>query len=112
MPAKTIKSADAEYDTTIDIGRRYSVNPNVVTRWILKGSKLKDGSIVRLEAIRLPGLWRIPRGAWERFEAILRADRLGPDPARGAPPRKPGRKPKQSAHDAQVDAELAARGYR
>jgi hypothetical protein len=112
MPAKTIKSEATEFLTTVDIAKRYGVNPNVPCRWIVKGARLRDGTVVRLEASRLPGLWRISQEAWDEFLAILTADRLGPDPDRGAPPRKPGRKPKQSTADAQIDVELAARGYR
>lgn len=36
-------------------------------RWVLKGAKAPDGSTVRLEAIRRPGVWMTSAEALDRF---------------------------------------------
>jgi hypothetical protein len=44
-----------------------------VLRWVLTGCRAPDGSLVRLEAVRLGGRWVTSREAIQRF-----ADRLTP----------------------------------
>src|SRR5689334_20600797 len=55
--------------------------PHVATvaRWITKGVCLRDGTQLRLKALRTPGGWRVAeRWVAEFFDALTR-DRLGPD---------------------------------
>ena len=44
---------------------------STVLRWILKGSKAPDGSMVKLEAARLGGRWLTSREALHRFSERL-----------------------------------------
>ncbi len=44
---------------------------STLLRWILKGAKASDGSIVRLEAVRLGGRWVTSREALQRFAEAL-----------------------------------------
>ena len=46
---------------------------STVLRWILHGAKATDGTIVKLEAVRLGGRWLTSREALQRF-----AERLTP----------------------------------
>jgi hypothetical protein len=60
---------------------------STLLRWVLKGAKAPDGSLVKLEGIRLGGRWLTSRQALQRF-----AERLTPDleADRPRPPRSPG----------------------
>jgi hypothetical protein len=49
-------------------------------RWILKGAKALDGTVVKLEAIRLGGRWITSREALQRFAERL-TPRLDTQPA-------------------------------
>jgi hypothetical protein len=49
-------------------------------RWIFKGAKAPDGTLVKLEAIRLGGRWMTSREALQRFAERL-TPRLDDDPA-------------------------------
>jgi hypothetical protein len=103
------KLADAAvaYLTCGQVAHRIGVDPAVPARWIKKGRALKDGTVVRLEALRIPGEWRVTPEALERFLRALADDSIPPD----RPAARRGRPPKQSPHDAAVDAELAAAGF-
>lgn len=50
-----------------------------LTRWILKGARLRDGTRVRLRAIRAPGGWRSCAAWLDEFLDALTRDRLGVD---------------------------------
>src|SRR5262245_973458 len=56
-------------------GRR--VHRNTVRRWILKGALLRDGTRLKLRALRTPGQWLVEPDALRRFMKALRADRVG-----------------------------------
>jgi hypothetical protein len=93
--------------TTVDIARRLQCHPSAPTRWIVKGTVLRDGSRLRLPAVRTPLGWRVDPEDLDVFLKAIAADRIRPD----KPPGRPGRKPKTSPHDAAVNAELAACGF-
>jgi Protein of unknown function (DUF1580) len=59
-----------------------SVNPSTVFRWVTKGTRGSDGSVVKLEAARVGGRWLTSRGAIARFVAALTA---AADPVSTAP---------------------------
>ena len=44
-----------------------SVNPSTLWRWRTKGVRLPDGSVVRLECIRVGGKWGVTEEAIEDF---------------------------------------------
>lgn len=44
-----------------------------VRAWIKKGRKSASGEVVKLEAMRIAGRWRVPGGALERFLAAVDA---------------------------------------
>jgi hypothetical protein len=73
-------------------------------RWILDGAKAPDGSIVRLEAVRLPRGWMTSRAAIERFIHALTPDLSG---ARPKPPRSPAARQRALKR---ADRELARLG--
>jgi hypothetical protein len=51
-----------------------------VMRWILRGSRGPDGSLVRLEAVRLGGRWVTSEQALQRFVEAL-TPKLSEDPS-------------------------------
>src|SRR4051794_11661958 len=48
-----------------------------VVRWMVEGVRLKDGSRLKLEAVRLPSGWVTTPSAVQRFIEALTADRSG-----------------------------------
>jgi hypothetical protein len=88
-----------------DVAKFTQNNPNVVIRWARDGVRFRDGSKRRCPAIRTPGGWRFRYADVMEFLEALAADRAKPD----TPPAKPGRRSKR---DAQIDAELAAAGFK
>ncbi len=85
------------------------VHSATLTRWILKGVRLNDGSVVKLAAKRFPGGWASTREALDEFVDRLTADRCG-DPDLGSAP-VPLRTPvaRRRAID-RAEAELASLG--
>jgi hypothetical protein len=53
------------------------VHPATVTRHILRGVRLRDGSTLRLAARRTPGGWVVSPQSLDEFLARLTADRCG-----------------------------------
>jgi hypothetical protein len=66
---------------------------STILRWIIKGSKAPDGTVVRLEACRLGGRWLTSREALQRF-----SDQLTPrlDAEALTVPRSPGKRRRAS----------------
>lgn len=48
-----------------------NVDPSTVFRWIVKGIRTFDGSVVKLEAVRIGGRWLTSPAAIDRFSAAL-----------------------------------------
>ena len=108
---RTMTTTATPDDTLLPLNRiktrasgRDGESPHISTmiRWATRGARLRDGSRMRLRAIKTPGGWR-SCAAWvdEFFDALTR-DRLGIDaedhdsrshPAPAHPPRTPGGKP-------------------
>jgi hypothetical protein len=66
---------------------------STILRWVLSGAKAPDGTLVKLEALRLGGRWVTSREALQRF-----AERLTPTvDGSPAPTRTPARR--QRAHE-------------
>jgi hypothetical protein len=61
----------------IDVARQLDRHPNSVNRWILKGTPLRDGSRLRLNATRTPGGWLVEQRDLDSFLALLTTDALG-----------------------------------
>jgi hypothetical protein len=91
--------------TFTEIAHQLGTHPSAPTRWATKGVRLRDGSLLKLEAIALPGSWRVTREALDRFLATLTADRTSNTPTATVPARRP-----RSAHAEQVHASLLANG--
>ena len=75
--------------TLADIARRIPgargarrLHPATITRWILKGAKATDGTVVRLRATRVGHRWLVRAAHLDEFFAALA-------PAAGAPPATP-----------------------
>jgi hypothetical protein len=64
------------------------VHVATLTRWIVDGVRLRDGTRLHLRGTRLPGRWVVEPAALEEFLAALTVDRAGRSPP--APP-GPGR---------------------
>jgi hypothetical protein len=67
---------------------------STVLRWILTGCKAPDGTVVKLDAVRLGNRWMTSRQAIQRF-ALALTPRQNTEPALA--PRSPGRR--QRAHE-------------
>jgi hypothetical protein len=57
--------------------RGKSLHPATLTRWILGGVRLRDGTILRLNSRRLPGGWTVSDAAVDEFVNALTLDRRG-----------------------------------
>jgi hypothetical protein len=81
-----------------------SVSPATVFRWVKKGTRIPNGRIVRLEAVRIGNRWLTSRNALARFVATLTA-------ASDVAPTPPSRSSSQSARASQAaERELIRRG--
>lgn len=65
--------------TPSDVANILGNHPSACVRWIQRGVLLKDGSRVRLNAIRVPGAWRVAPADLEAFLEVIKADVLKPD---------------------------------
>ncbi len=59
-----------------DVARRLNNHPSACIRWIVRGVLLKDGSRLHLNALRVPGAWRIAPADLDAFLADVKADSL------------------------------------
>jgi hypothetical protein len=57
--------------------RGKSLHPATLTRWILGGVWLRDGTILRLNSRRFPGGWTVSDAAVDEFVNALTLDRRG-----------------------------------
>src|SRR5262245_48800337 len=76
---------------------RNGAQPHLGTllRWILKGARKSDGSLVRLEAIRFGNKWLTSRAAINKFCEELTpqlSDGQQPTPTPSVTPRTPGQR--------------------
>ena len=71
----TINHTNESLLTVSAVARRLNCHPSSVTRWIQKGTATQAGNVIKLEAIRLPGGWRIEREALSDFLTRLKEDR-------------------------------------
>jgi|SRR5271157_189733 len=103
MPA-----VQAELETRLtcaQIARECCCDPSAVSRWIQKGAVLSTGEHVKLQAVRIPGGWRVRRSDLDQFLEVLTTDRLRPDTS---PEPKPTPK---AARLRKVKAGLAEAGF-
>jgi hypothetical protein len=66
-----------QYLSVSEAGRQTGTSPSAVTRWILNGAALKNGSRLKLKAIRLPGGFRTTQQWVDEFIEALTSDRTG-----------------------------------
>lgn len=109
-PCEPVEARQAELSLA-DAARRIPsfrpgkrTHPATLTRWILKGVSLSDGSTLKLAARRYPGGWSVTEDALRDFTDALTADRTG-GPAQA--PRTPAGRRRDLAR---VDRELAGLG--
>lgn len=113
MPYGQIPAGGGKLLTTTEIARELSTHPSAPVRWINNGALLSSGERRKLEAVRLPGGWRVTRQALDDFLEAVTADRNGQaPPTAGDEAADTVRAPiqRKKGHD-QARAELAAAGY-
>jgi hypothetical protein len=78
------RGSQVTYQTVAQVTRLFPPSRNgrpvhvaTVTRWIVVGVRLRDGTVLRLRAVRAPGRWLVEPGAVQEFLEALRADRVG-----------------------------------
>ena len=90
------------------LARQHGLHPSAISRFVLKGVTLPDGSRLRLEAARIGGRWLVRQSDWEQFVQDQTAARLGDDDRPADTPRSPG---KRRAASERADAELQRLGF-
>jgi hypothetical protein len=83
-------------------------NPATVWRWVCRGHRLPNGSVIKLEAAKLAGRWLTSRSALARFLERVTAASTPPDPSSVAAPRTPTARRKASEKAAAKLKELGA----
>jgi hypothetical protein len=78
------------------------VHPATLTRWILRGIRLRDGAILKLVAQRFPGGWVTTREDLDAFVGRLTRDRCG-EPTLAVPASSAPRTPSASRASAALD---------
>jgi hypothetical protein len=89
-------------------GRLYGVNGSTVFRHHRRGVKLPDGSIVRLQALRIGRKIRTTKEAVRRFLEALNSTAEPATGEQAAPPRSPSARQR---HSAKANQSLAASGW-
>jgi hypothetical protein len=109
----TVAESRPNYRTLVAQARRIpscridgTTHPAIVTRWIMRGIVLHDGSRLRLAATRTPGGWLVADEDLDHFLARLTADRMG-EPA----PAEPSATATRKRELARVAVELDAAGF-
>jgi len=68
--------------TTSQVAHILGCHPSACVRWIQKGAELSDRSRLKLQALAIPGGWRVRREWLDDFLQRITADRAGePVPA-------------------------------
>jgi hypothetical protein len=67
-----------EHYSPAQLARVLEKHPSAVTRWLVKGVLLRDGSRLFLDGGRTPGGWIVSAEAVDRFLAALTSDARGP----------------------------------
>ena len=70
---------------------------STILRWIMTGAKAPDGTVVKLEGLRIGGRWTTSRQAMQRFAERLTPRLDGPAPAGARTPARRGRASEQAA---------------
>jgi hypothetical protein len=81
-----------------------STHPSTITRWIMRGVRLRDGSRLRLAATRTPAGWLVTDDALDAFLAVLTGDRTG-EPVAATPSAAARRQRELAAVSAALDRE-------
>ncbi len=80
-----LKLADnGPFLTTNKIAHQLGVDLSVPRRWIMDGRRLRDGTLVRLEALRIPGQWRVrPEALSDSFRSSrpINSNPISPPPS-------------------------------
>ncbi len=83
MPTDAMTSPPTVYRSLSQIARRFPpnkgdkpVHPATLTRWILEGCALSDGSRLKLRAVRFPAGWRVTDQWVDEFLEAITTSRL------------------------------------
>jgi hypothetical protein len=112
MPTTAIESCP--YRSLSQIARRIpstkgdgAVHTATLTRWILRGVRVADGTVIKLEARKFPGGWKVTEEAVEHFLDRLTSAALGDD----SKPESIRPSMARQKELARVDVELASCGF-
>jgi hypothetical protein len=86
------------------------VHVATITRWIVQGVRLRDGSRLHLCAVRLPGRWVVETRAVDEFLESLTLDRAGDSNPRATNPAATASASRRRAAE-RADQKLARRGF-
>jgi hypothetical protein len=87
------------------------VHVSSLTRWITRGVKTQAGSVIRLEARRFPGGWKVTSQAVDEFLDDLTRAALGDDPTPNPELSSSRVSARRQRELARVEAELARAGF-
>ncbi|HYH64401.1 MAG TPA: DUF1580 domain-containing protein [Urbifossiella sp.] len=104
-PDPPLTNLSAYCDRIPGARRNARTHPSTLTRWCTSGVKLRDGSRLRLRAVRVGSRWMTTETWFNEFVVALTAAHVAPAPAAG--PRTPTERLKASRA---ADAELRSRG--
>ncbi len=69
-------SDDPKLLAPCDVARMLNNHPSACIRWIVRGVRLKDGTRLHLNALKVPGAWRVAPADLDAFLAAVKADAL------------------------------------
>jgi len=97
MPTSMART-ESEYKRAHVYGTRFGVHPSTITRWITRGVKKADGTIVFLAGLRAGGVWLVAESAMAEFTSALGEQRTGE--LDGV--RSPAERRRASEHDGKI----------
>ncbi len=91
-----------------EIARDLNISPSTPVRWVNRGVRLSDGTLVKLKHTRLPGGIRVKHEDLDAFLDAIQNDRIESPAAKDAAPLSSKTSSKRVT---KLNAELAAAGF-